>query len=62
MSSTSEDFPDPDTPVTAMKMPSGISTVMSRRLWARAPSIVSFACGVIGRRSARTGIESSPLR
>src|SRR5438094_686970 len=41
MSLTSVDFPDPDTPVTAMNSPSGSSTVRLRRLWWRAPTMRS---------------------
>ena len=37
MSRTSVDLPDPDTPVTATKLPSGIATSRSRRLCSRAP-------------------------
>ena len=37
MSFTSVDFPDPDTPVTATRQPSGISTSMFLRLCSRAP-------------------------
>ena len=40
---TSEDFPEPLTPVTAMSLPSGKSTVISRRLFSMAP------CTVINR-------------
>ncbi len=38
---TSDDLPDPDTPVTATKVPSGTVTSMSRRLCSRAPSTTS---------------------
>src|SRR4030095_1523694 len=41
MSLTSVDFPDPDTPVTATKQPSGNETSMSLRLCSRAPRTVS---------------------
>jgi hypothetical protein len=33
---TREDLPEPLTPVTQVKAPIGIRTVMSRRLWPRA--------------------------
>src|SRR5690606_1095094 len=36
---TSEDLPDPATPVTTHSTPSGMSTSTSRRLWVEAPRI-----------------------
>ena len=45
MSLTSDDLPDPLTPVTATKTPSGISTVMLSRLLALAPSTTSWRVG-----------------
>ena len=50
-SCTSVDLPDPETPVTATIMPSGISTSMFFRLWVRAPTM----------RSRRAGIHGAPL-
>ena len=50
MSRTSVDLPDPDTPVTVTKLPSGIATSMSRRLCSRAPWI-SSSSPVSGRRT-----------
>ena len=41
MSRTSVDLPEPDTPVTATKLPSGISTSMFVRLCSRAPWMTS---------------------
>ena len=41
MSRTRVDFPEPDTPVTATKFPSGISTSTSCKLCSRAPMIRS---------------------
>ncbi len=40
MSSINDDLPEPDTPVTATSLPSGTSTVMFFRLFARAPRMV----------------------
>ena len=37
MSKASDDFPDPDTPVTTVSALCGISTSMFLRLWVRAP-------------------------
>ena len=37
ISFTREDFPDPDTPVTAMKVPRGNATSTPRRLFSLAP-------------------------
>ncbi len=37
MSATSEDLPEPDTPVTSVRVPRGISTSMPRRLCSAAP-------------------------
>ena len=59
MSSTSVDFPEPDTPVTTMKSPSGNLTSMFFRLFARAPS-TSIALPFELRRSGGTGIDISP--
>ncbi len=36
------DLPEPETPVTQVKVPSGIEAVTSRRLLARAPWTVSL--------------------
>ena len=41
ISLTREDFPEPDTPVTQVKVPSGIDTSTSRRLFSAAPRMVS---------------------
>lgn len=48
MSLTSVDFPEPDTPVTAVRTPSGNETSMSRRLFSFAPCTVKPARGVRG--------------
>ena len=61
MSLTSVDLPDPDTPVTATKHPSGISTSMLRRLCSRAPRITSHSPPG-SRRMAGTGIVRTPAR
>src|SRR2546428_833552 len=70
-SRTSVDFPEPDTPVTQTRRPSGKSTVRSRRLWRRAPLTVRRGAvpggrlGHAGRaprpRSQRPGNHSSPI-
>src|SRR5258708_37148207 len=61
MSVTSDDLPDPLTPDTATKVPSGIATSMSFRLFARAPRITSFLPFPARRRAGR-GISLSPRR
>ncbi len=61
MSFTSVDLPDPDTPVTATKQPSGNATSMFLRLFCRAPRTVSHLSPV-GRRCAGTGIDRLPAR
>ena len=61
MSRTSVDFPEPDTPVMATKLPSGISTVRSLRLCCRAPCTSSRAIPG-GRRLSGTGIVLRPDR
>src|SRR5918992_6376798 len=43
---TSELLPDPATPVTTHRTPSGMSTSTSWRLWASAPRISSVPVGV----------------
>ena len=61
MSRTSVDLPDPDTPVTATKQPSGIFTSMSRRLCSRAPlTVTNPAPG--RRRTVGTGTDFLPDR
>ena len=62
MSLTSVDLPEPETPVTATKQPSGKLTSMSLRLFSRAPWTVSSRPGVGGRRTAGTGIDLRPER
>ena len=59
---TSVDLPPPDTPVTQVKAPSGISAVMSFRLLPRAPTSFSILPFAALRRCAGTGTESSPVR
>ena len=54
------DLPDPETPVTQLKMPSGISTLRFLRLCARAPVIRRPAVPV--RRRFGTGIRFRPFR
>ncbi len=61
MSRTSVDLPDPDTPVTATKFPSGMSTSMFCRLCSRAPSIRTNS-SPCGRRTSGTGIDLRPDR
>ena len=61
MSLTSVDLPEPDTPVTAMRHPSGNDTSMSCRLCSRAPRTVTTS-PVPGRRRAGTGIDFLPER
>ena len=60
ISFTSVLLPDPETPVTHVKAPTGIRTSMSRRLFSRAPSTDSQPCG--SRRVAGTGIVRAPDR
>ena len=59
---TSVDLPEPDTPVTAMNTPSGMSTVRFCRLLARAPTIRSRCLAGASRRPPGTGTRSSPRR
>ncbi len=58
----SVDLPPPETPVTQVNVPSGISAVTFFRLLPRAPEILSIRpfCGL--RRFGGTGTESSPVR
>ena len=60
ISLTRELFPDPDTPVTQVKTPSGNFTSMFFRLFCFAPFTVSQPVGFF--RSAGTGILIFPLR
>ncbi len=59
MSFTSVDLPEPDTPVTHTKQPSGISTSMSCRLCSRAPRMRSWSSPGT-RRACGTGIDRLP--
>ena len=61
MSLTSVDLPEPDTPVTATKQPSGISTSMFLRLCSRAPLTTSQSLSG-RRRISGTGIARRPDR
>ena len=58
---TSEDLPEPETPVTTLRSPTGTLRVTLRRLWPQAPESVSQPRSGL-RRSFGTGIFSSPLR
>ena len=60
ISLTRELFPEPDTPVTHVIIPNGISTSIFFRLFSLAPFTVRNPAGVF--RSAGTGICSFPLR
>src|SRR6266436_1280479 len=51
VSTNSVDFPPPDTPVTQVNRPSGISAVMFLRLLPRALTSLSVRDGARGRRS-----------
>ena len=61
MSFTSDDLPDPLTPVTTVNVPSGNSTVTSRRLCCFAPT-TRMTCPLPGRRSVGIGIDFTPVR
>ena len=62
MSLTSVDLPDPDTPVTATRQPSGNATSTPRKLCSLAPSTTTSRPGVGFRRWAGTGMDSRPAR
>src|SRR2546427_13071752 len=61
MSLTSVDLPEPDTPVTHVKVPSGIVTDWPLRLCSRGSWMVS-ACPVPLRRVAGTWMARAPER
>ena len=61
MSLTRVDLPEPETPVTATKQPSGNATSMSRRLCSRAPR-TTICSPEPRRRLSGTRIEVSPVR
>ena len=61
ISLTSVDFPEPDTPVTAVKVPSGNGTSTPVRLFAVASrTTIAPAAGL--RRAVGTAIERRPAR
>ncbi len=62
MSLTREDLPEPETPVTAVSTPSGKETSCPVRLFARGATTFSIRSLSTGRRTAGTGISSSPER
>ena len=62
MSLTRVDLPEPETPVTAQKTPSGKLTSTLRRLCSLAPCTVSSRPLVRGRRISGTGISRRPER
>ena len=57
----SEDLPEPETPVIAVKVPSGIFAVTSWRLLAVAPWTVTLLPLPL-RRLCRIGISRRPVR
>jgi hypothetical protein len=59
MSFTSVDFPDPETPVTATSVPSGIEASIWRKLLARAPRTTS-AAPLPRREISGTGMRRRP--
>ena len=56
-----EDLPEPDTPVTQVKVPRGMETSTCRRLFSAAPRMVSV-WPLPARRWAGTGIVLRPDR
>ena len=61
ISLTREDFPDPDTPVTQVKVPRGTDTSICRRLFSAAPRTVRNS-PLPGRRFSGTGMDLLPLK
>ena len=59
---TSDDLPEPLTPVTAVITPSGKSTVTLRRLFSRAPTTVSIRFLSMRLRLVGVGIDRRPAR
>ena len=62
MSLTRVDFPEPDTPVTAIRQPSGNATSTDRRLCSLAPLTTTSLPRLGLRRVAGSGISSRPVR
>ena len=62
MSLTSVDLPDPDTPVTATRQPSGNATSTPRRLCSAAPLTATSRLLSRFLRLAGTGMDSRPDR
>jgi hypothetical protein len=57
----SEDLPEPLTPVTQVKVPSGILTVMSLRLWPVA-RLMTSAGPIVRRYLSGSGMLMRPVR
>ena len=55
-------MPPPETPVTQVKVPSGISAVTFFRLLPRAPTTLMRRSFFSSRRAGGIGISSSPVR
>src|SRR3569833_1118052 len=62
VSFTSVDLPEPDTPVTQVMRPSGMSTLTPLRLLPLAPRICNWRAGSFGVRCSGTAMVSSPLK
>ena len=62
VSITKEDFPPPETPVTQVKVPSGILAVMFLRLFALAPITFNLRSFTTGLRVVGTAISRAPER
>ena len=60
MSLTSVDLPEPETPVTETKRPSGIDTSISLRLFSFAPLITSWRLRSTGLRVFGISIDLRP--
>ena len=62
MSLTRVDLPEPDTPVTATRQPSGNATSTPRRLCSAAPLTATSRFAFRGLRVAGTGMVCRPAR
>jgi hypothetical protein len=49
VSKASDDLPDPDTPVTTVKLLCGISKSTFFKLWTRAPRTVMLSVDIVGQ-------------
>lgn len=62
VSNASEDLPDPETPLTTVSFPCGMSQETFFRLWVRAPRIMMASLDAMGDGAALDRVELDELK